>query len=131
MQVIKLQAPGMQAIAPLSWSGLVTDALIIQIERITQQGRPQLRQMNTDLMRSSRCDGHLKAITLGAALQQRQLTVGFQSSPNQPVRWGRRSPHPTQQGMGPLDHIRCHVNRHPEIKAGDTLRPGLIKLAGS
>jgi len=67
MQIIQLQAPSMEAIAPISGSGDITDALIIQVERITEQGRPQLREMDADLMRSTCCDRHLQTISMGAA----------------------------------------------------------------
>ena len=131
MQIIQLQTPGMEPIAPVSRSGDITDALIVQVERITKQGRPQLREMDADLMRATRCDRHLQTISLGTAFQQRQFAVGFQTSPDEPIRWGQRSPDPAQQGMGPLDHIRIHRKRHPELKPCDTLGPGLIELSGS
>ena len=85
MKIIQLQTPGMEAIAPVSRSGDRTDALIVQIERITEQGRPQLREMDTDLMRSTRCDRHLQTISLGAAFKQLQFTVSFQTSPDQAI----------------------------------------------
>ena len=131
MQIIQLQTPGMKAIAPVSRSGHITDALIVQVKRIPEQGRPQLREMNANLVRTSRCDRHLQTISLGAAFQQLQFTVGFQTSPDQPIRWGQRSPDPAQQGMGPLNHIRIHRKRPPELKPCDTLGPGLIELSGS
>ena len=88
MQIIQLQTPGMEPIAPVSRSGDITDALIVQVERITKQGRPQLREMDADLMRATRGDRHLQTISMGAAFQQLQFTVGFQTSPDQPIRWG-------------------------------------------
>ena len=116
MKLLQLQAPGMKAIATFSGSGHLADALIGQIKRITKQGGTQLRQVDTDLMRSSRRDCHLEAISLGAAFQQGEFTAGFQPIPNQAIRLGQRSPNPAQQGMGPLNHIRLHYKRCAELK---------------
>ena len=42
MQIIQLQAPGMEAITPITGSGRLIDALMVQIQRITKKWGPQL-----------------------------------------------------------------------------------------
>ena len=121
MEIIQLQPPGMEAIAPFTGGGLMIDALIIQVQRITNQWRPQLSQMNADLVGASGCDGQLQPISSGATFQKPHFGVCLQSSPDHPSLGGHRPPDPAQQWMRPFDHIRIHSERHSELKPGNTL----------
>ena len=129
MQIIQLQAPGMEAITPITGSGRLIDALMVQIQRITKKWRPQLSQVNADLMRASGCDGQLQPISSGATFQKPHFGVCLQSSPDHPSLGGHRPPDPAQQWMRPFDHIGIDSEGHSELKSGNTLRPGLIELA--
>ena len=129
MKLLQLQAPGMEAITPITGSGRLIDALMVQIQRITKKWGPQLSQVNADLMRASGCDGQLQTISLSATFHQHHFAVRLQASANLCIPLWNRSPDPAQQWMRPFDHIGIDSEGHSELKPGNTLRPGLIELA--
>ena len=63
-QAIQRQAPGMEPVSAVSWRGLFVDLLVLQIKGIAEQGRSQLRKVDSNLMWTSCGDGDLQAITL-------------------------------------------------------------------
>ena len=85
MQIIQLQVPGMEAIAAITGSCRIVDVLIVEIQRITKQWRPQLSQMDANLVRAAGCDGQLQPVPNGAAFQQGHFGVCLQASPGQPT----------------------------------------------
>ena len=63
-QAIQRQTPGMEPVTAISRRGLFVDLLVLEIKGIAEQGRSQLRKVDSNLMWTTSGDGDLQAITL-------------------------------------------------------------------